>query len=99
MAEIQVSLSTLQAKREDLEQENIRLKDEIAKLEATEQNLATMWEGDAQAAFHNAFMSDKLKMDNFVIAINQYITALDEIITQYRNAESQNVGTATQRTY
>ena len=58
-----------------------------------------MWEGEANDAFHNAFTRDKVQMDNFYNAIQQYAAVLDNIAAKYEAAEATNTNTATTRTY
>ena len=58
-----------------------------------------MWEGQANTAFHNAFIKDKGQMDNFHSAIEQYIAALLVIAQKYEQTEIKNTDTATTRVY
>jgi uncharacterized protein YukE len=58
-----------------------------------------MWEGDANTAFHQAFSKDKVQMDNFYNAIENYVNVLLEMVSNYENAEARNTETATQRNY
>ena len=46
---------------------------EIENLMNCQNNLSSMWEGEAKDAFYQAFMRDKGSMDNFKDAINGYI--------------------------
>lgn len=99
MALIRVSASELKAKAEELRQYNQNFKAAANELENVEQNLNSMWEGDANTAFHNAFKSDKIQMDNFYNAIEQYAAVLLNMVSQYENAEAANTSTASARNY
>ena len=55
--------------------------------------------GHAVSRFDAAFKNDKTQMDNFYNLIEQYCVALENIAAKYDLAESQNVSTASTRTY
>lgn len=99
MAEIKVTSSEMRAKAEELRSLNAQFKTAITDLENLEGNLATMWEGSAQAAFRSAFNSDKIQMSNFYNAIEVYAQRLDEAANSYARAESTNVEIANTRSY
>lgn len=97
MSQFQVTASELTRQAETLTQLNQNLQSQITVLENTEASLITMWEGEAKNAFHNAFQSDKAKMQNFKTAIDQYVAALQNIAAKYAQAEATNVSTASTR--
>ena len=99
MAEILVTAATLKSKADELNQMNATFKSQVGELESEENNLTSMWEGEAKTAFHNAFTKDKTQMDNFYNAITKYVAALNDIAAKYESAESKNVQTATSRSY
>lgn len=97
MSQFQVTASELNRQAESLTQLNQNLQSQITILENTEASLASMWEGEAKNAFHNAFQNDKAKMQNFKTAIDQYVAALQNIAAKYAQAEAANVNTAATR--
>lgn len=99
MALIQVTAAELRSKAAELRELNAQFKSQVSNLEGDEQNLASMWEGEAKTAFHTAFNNDKAQMDSFYNLIEQYCTTLENIATKYEIAENQNVETAATRTY
>lgn len=99
MALIRVTSAQLQSGAQELANLNSQFKSAVQQLENTEQALAGMWEGDAKEAFHRAFNSDKIQMDNFYNAIEVYITRLQNAAAKYQQAEALNVDTANTRTY
>lgn len=99
MALIQVTAAQLKAQAEKLRDYNSNFKTQVSSLETIEGNLNSMWEGEAKAAFHTAFQSDKVQMDNFYNAIEKYVASLNVIAQKYEQAESQNVDTAKTRNY
>lgn len=99
MSEFRVSVQELKTKVEALRSLNAQFKSSVGELESTENNLSSMWEGDAKAAFHNAFTSDKVQMDNFYNAIEVYAQKLETIMARYMQAEAANVEIATERKY
>jgi WXG100 family type VII secretion target len=99
MGAIRVSANELKAKANDLMTLNASLKTNVGDLEATEQNLASMWEGEARDAFHQAFNNDKIQMTNFTTLIEKYVNSLLAIAAKYEQAENVNVSTASTRNY
>ncbi len=97
MSQFQVSATELTRQADALSQLNQNLQTQITALEESEAALAAMWEGEAKNAFHNAFQTDKSKMQNFKTAIDEYVTALKNIAAKYAQAEQTNVNTATSR--
>ena len=94
-----VTVSQLEAKANELETLNTNFRNQVSEMEASEEALRGMWEGEANAAFHNAFVSDKIQMQNFYNAIAMYVYKLREIARRYQNAEQKNHTIATERTY
>lgn len=99
MGVIRVSATELRGKAEELTALNNNLKTNVSDLEASEQNLASMWDGEAKDAFHQAFSNDKIQMTNFSTLIEKYVATLLTIASKYEQAENTNVGTATTRNY
>lgn len=65
MADFKVTASQLNTQAESLQDLNGRFKSAIEQLVTSETSLKSMWEGEANDAFHAAFTSDKAKMDEF----------------------------------
>ena len=99
MAMIQVTSSELRKQAEVLRGLNFKFQTNVSGLESVEQSLKGMWEGQANTAFHGAFVKDKGQMDNFYNAIEQYIAALLVIAQKYEQAEAKNTDTASARVY
>lgn len=99
MALIRVSAQEMKAKAEELRNLNANFKSTTDDLQNVEGNLTSMWSGDANTAFHNAFTRDKIQMDNFYNAINSYVMSLLDIVSRYENAEAKNAQTASKRNY
>ena len=99
MAYIQVTSSELRTKAEELRGLNQRFTQEIENMLSHQNNLNSMWEGEAKEAFNQAFNQDKGKLDNFKNAIDAYIQALTTIAARYEDAEKKNFSIAGQRTY
>ena len=99
MSQIRVTAAQLKTQAETLRATNQNFKTRVNNLESTEAQLKSMWEGEANDAFHNAFTRDKVQMDNFYNAIQQYAAVLDNIAAKYEAAEATNTNTATTRTY
>jgi WXG100 family type VII secretion target len=96
---ITVTTAELRSKASDLRTKNSSLKTQIGNLQTEESSLNSMWDGDANTAFHTAFTNDITQMNAFYNAIENYCIALENIATQYDNAEATNQNTAATRTY
>lgn len=99
MSLIRVSVTTLKSQAEELTNLNTSLKTNVSELETTEQNLVSMWDGEAKDAFHTAFSKDKIQMTNFSTLIEKYVATLLTIAAKYEQAEATNLSTASTRTY
>lgn len=99
MALIRVTAAQLKAKAEELTGLNTNFKSNVSDLEACEQNLVSMWDGQAKDAFHQAFNNDKIQMTNFSTLIEKYVNTLLVIAAKYEQAEAANTETASTRTY
>lgn len=99
MSFIQVTAEELKNRASQLQGLNMKFQAEIENLMNCQNNLSSMWEGEAKDAFYQAFMRDKGSMDNFKDAINGYIQALNTIAARYEEAEKRNLSTASTRTF
>ncbi len=94
---IRVTTKVLRQKAEELRGLNEKFKTEVAGLNDSEGRLATMWEGEAQKAFHQQFAIDSEKFQVFYTGINQYVERLIATADAYDKAEAENVSTAQTR--
>ncbi|MCR5000402.1 MAG: WXG100 family type VII secretion target [Lachnospiraceae bacterium] len=99
MSFFQVTAAELRKKAEQLKGLNSRFKTGTDTLQTTEQALKSMWEGEANDAFHAAFVRDKGQMDQFHNVIEQFIEALLIIAAKYEAAENKNISIAATRSY
>lgn len=97
MSMFRVSSGELRQKAQQLEQMNAQFKTAVESLSNQEQNLATMWEGEAQKAFRTAFNNDRQQFMNFYNGIAKYIQALQDAAREYEQAEAKNLSTAQTR--
>lgn len=99
MASFKVTSSQLTAKASELTSLNGQFKSAVGQLESSEMSLKTMWEGEANDAFHAAFTTDKGKMDEFYNLILTYIERLNSIAARYEQTEAANTQIASTRSY
>lgn len=99
MSKYTVTASEMQNAIRELNSANSEFKNRVNELEAAQQELASMWQGDANTAFNNAFQADKGQWSTFANLIDQYVQTLSTILQTYQTAESTNVDTARTRTY
>lgn len=99
MSAFKVTTATLISQANELTNLNGRFKTATEQLVTSEASLSSMWEGEANTAFHTAFTTDKGKMDEFYNLIAQYIERLNTIATRYTQTEQTNTEIASTRTY
>lgn len=99
MADFKVTTQVLRTQADELTELNGRFKSSVEKLVASEASLNSMWDGEANDAFHAAFATDKAKMDEFYNLILQYIERLRTIAVRYEQTEQINTEIASSRTY
>lgn len=99
MASIRVTSSELRTAASTLRDYNNNFKNQVTSLESAETTLAGQWQGDANTAFHKAFMADKSYMDQFAVEIERYCVALETAAAKYDAKEAANVEIATQRKF
>ena len=99
MPEILVTAAQVKAKAEELRTMNEQFKSMVSELESQEVDLNSMWEGQANDAFHNAFMRDKSQMENSHSVMTMYISTLEQIAAEYEKAEAQNMMIGNTRSY
>ena len=96
---IEVNSSTIRKKACELKSLNKKFMSLVSTLKTTESTLNSMWDGEANDAFHKAFASDEKQMETFHGEIEKYASALESIATQYEKVEKVNVSMASSRTY
>ena len=99
MAQYEVTSAQLNNVKNELSSYNDQFIQRVRDLETKQQELKSMWQGDANNSFDAAFNSDKEKWTTFASLMQQYIEALGKIAEAYDKAEAANVETAKNRTY
>ena len=98
MALIRVTASQVRSTAEQLRTFNQNFNNQVNNLVSAEGNLNSMWDGQANDAFHAAFNNDKEDMTQFYNLINRYCEALDNIAAEYERAEAKAADIAARRT-
>ncbi len=99
MSQFSVTYQRINSTIQQLTNLNRQFKSAVNTLESTERQLNGMWEGEAKQAFDRAFHSDKVQMDNFYNALQQYINVLTNSLSEYQRTEGQNTQIANSRNY
>jgi len=99
VSRIQLTESTLNKKKSELEQLNTQLKKQIKDLDSTEKTIMGMWTGDAAKAFNATYEKDGASFDKFTSLVTKYVGALESIMKLYEKGEKENVQTAKKRSY
>ena len=94
-----VNSAQLVSRESQLRSLNNQFRTEVNNLKTAESSLNTSWDGDANDAFHTAFINDANQMENFYNLVVKYCDALHQIHQNYDKAEAVNTGTAKTRTY
>lgn len=99
MSRFQVTPEALQATAQELQAMNDQFCQRIRNLIEKQQELSSMWQGDANSAFTAAFNHDAVKWDAFATLISAYISTLTQIAQLYQRVEQQNAAIASGRSY
>lgn len=99
MAKYEVTVAQLKQAQTELSSHNEQFLQRVNDLEAKQQELKAMWQGDANNAFDKVFNEDKDKWRTFAQLIAKYIEALEQIVARYEKGEAANVETARKRSY
>lgn len=91
MATIKVTASTLRSKKQSLENDNSKLKGQIARMDSLESQLMSVWQGDAAKTFDTVYKRDAVCYSKFHALIEQYCQAIENIAKAYEAAEAANV--------
>ena len=99
MAQITVTTTELSRKMDELQNSNNQLNQQIEQLKGQENNLCSLWEGEARDKFDQEFKNDVQQMMDFHKAIGDYVAKLGTIINAYNDAERRNLEVASNRTF
>jgi len=98
MALIRVTAKEVQRTAEQLRTLDQNFSNQVNNLVSAEGNLNSMWDCEANDAFHAAFNSDKEYMTQFYNLLNKYCEALDNIAAEYARTEAKAAEIASRRT-
>lgn len=99
MAFFEVTSRELRNKAENLRGLNGQFRAKCNELDSQEQELCSMWDGQAKETFHYAFARDKEQMLLFEKLIERYVEVMLEIAARYEEAEARNAEIAASRSY
>lgn len=99
MSRFTVAAAELTSAVSVLAEDNNQFRSRVSDLMNCAQELASMWQGEANNRFNTALNTDQERWIEFAALIDQYNEALQQIIQIYKNAEEGNTATASSRTY
>lgn len=99
MSKFSVTANELTTAASYLSEDNSQFRSRVNDLVTCASELASMWQGEANTQFNNAFNTDQERWTEFASLIDQYVEALTQAAQTYATAEETNVSTATTRTY
>ena len=99
MSKFSVTANELITTASYLSENNNEFRNRVNNLIECAAELASMWEGEANNQFNNAFNTDQERWTEFAQLIDQYVSALERVAQTYATAEETNVSTASTRTY
>lgn len=99
MSRFSVTAAELSNAVSTLAEDNNQFRTRVSDLMNCAQELASMWQGEANNRFNSALNSDQERWHEFAALIDQYNEALQQIIQIYSNAEEGNISTAATRSY
>lgn len=99
MSRFSVTASELNNTVRVLVEDNNQFRSRVSDLMNCANELASMWQGDANTKFNTALSTDQERWAEFATLIDQYAEALNVIGQTYARAEEANASTAATRTY
>lgn len=99
MSRFSVTANELVNAANNLSEDNNQFRARVNDLITCANELASMWQGEANNQFNNAFNTDQERWTEFATLIDQYVEALGTVAQTYATAEETNVSTASTRTY
>ncbi|MCM1158048.1 MAG: WXG100 family type VII secretion target [Bacteroidales bacterium] len=99
VGKIELTQSSLNKKKQKLEELNSKFKKEVKDLDTVEKSLKSMWTGDAAKAFEASYNQDVEAYDKFSTLVTKYAGALESIMKVYEKSEQANIATAKNRSY
>lgn len=99
MSRFSVTANELVNAASNLGEDNNQFRARVNDLITCANELASMWQGEANSQFNNAFNTDQERWTEFAALIDQYVEALGTVAQTYAAAEETNVSTASTRTY
>ena len=99
MSRFSLSFAAMRSGAQELQELNSRFCQSIKSIYEKQQQLSSMWQGDANTAFNAAFQHDAMQWDVFATLINGYAATLMQIAQIYEQAEQQNTSIAASRSY
>ena len=87
----EVTKASLTSKKEALNNDNEKFKQQIAQLESYANSLKSMWEGEAASKFQSNFKNDRAKMDKLYAAVKKYVQHVETVLKKYETAEKKNL--------
>ena len=99
MSKFSVTANELINSANMLSENNNQFRSRVNDLITCATELASMWQGEANNQFNNAFNTDQERWAEFANLIDQYVQALITVAQTYATAEETNVSTASTRTY
>lgn len=82
-----------------LAENNNQFRARVNDLMNTAQELAAMWQGEANNAFNTALATDQERWATFAALVDNHVETLRQIVQHYQTAETENVEIASRRTY
>ena len=99
MSKFSVTANELVNAANNLSEDNNQFRARVNDLITCANELASMWQGEANTQFNNAFNNDQERWTEFATLIDQYVEALGTVAQAYATEEETNVSTASTRTY
>ena len=94
MGFFQISSNELRRKEEELMGLLQKFDSQKEELTSEEITLKSMWQGEANESFHEAFIKDLGQMESFIEIVTNYAVVMGNIADRYDSAESRNLGIA-----
>ena len=99
MSRFTVTASELTNAVSVLAEDNNQFRARVSELMNCAQELASMWQGEANDTFNMTLATDQERWVAFAALVDNYVETLREIVRYYQAAEAEIVEIASHRTY
>lgn len=91
-SQILLNRSAFEAKKGTLQNAVNALKSNADTLNTLKESTVNAWEGEAREKYNTDMTAGLEKINELIQVLQQFVSTMEQVLSAYENAESQNVG-------